>query len=223
MSWVRSVYDFVSMSSSGRDRGAEPLASGGSRPPSRGPERAAAILSAAVELIAERGYDAVTVDRIAARANASKATIYRHWPEGKAELVAEALRRAAEADGAALPDTGSLRGDLLAAVDGIVAAVTGADGGPSLLGLSGALVAHSDLRELVRRQIEAAARRTGKTIRGRASARGEVCGSAARFSLVMDVAVGQVLLATLLGGESPDRRARQRLVSQALLPLLRAS
>ena len=211
------------MTSSERDRRAGPSASGGSPAPSRGPERAAAILGAAVELIAERGYDAVTVDRIAARANASKATIYRYWPEGKAELVAEALRRGAEADGAALPDTGSLRGDLLAAVDGIVAAVTGADGGPSLLGLSGALVAHSDLRELVRRQIEAAARRTAKSIRGRASARGEVCGSAARFSLVMEVAVGQVLLTTLLGGEPPDRRARQRLVSQALLPLLRAS
>jgi hypothetical protein len=39
----------------------------------------------------------------------------------------------------------------------------------------------------------------------------------------MDVAVGQVLLATILGGEPPDRRARQRLVTQALLPLLLAS
>ncbi len=211
------------MASSERDRRPGPPTSGGSSPPSRGPERAAAILGAAVELIAELGYDTVTVDRIAARANASKATIYRHWPEGKAELVAEALRRAAEADGAALPDTGSLRGDLLAAVDGIVAGVTGADGGPSLLGLSGALVAHSDLRELVRRQIEAAARRTAKTIRGRASARGEAVGSAARFSLVMDVAVGQVLLVTILGGELPDRRARQRLVTQVLLPLFQAS
>jgi AcrR family transcriptional regulator len=211
------------MASSKRDRRPGPPASSGSSAPSRGPERAAAILGAAVELIAERGYDAVTVDRIAARANASKATIYRHWPEGKAELVAEALRGAAEADGAALPDTGSLRGDLLAAVDGIVAGVTGADGGPSLSGLSGALVAHSDLRELVRRQIEDAARRTATTIRGRALARGEACASAARLSLVMDVAVGQVLLTTLLGGEPPDRRARQRLVSQVLLPLLPAS
>ena len=189
----------------------------------RGAEREEAILDASMRLVGELGYEAVTVDRIAARAGASKATMYRRWPGGKPELVAAALRRAAETDGAILPDTGSVRGDVAAAVDGIVDAVVGADGGPSLVGLSGALLAHSDLRDLVRGQIESAARRAGKTIRDRAVARGEECGPASRFSLAMEVAVGQVLLTTVLGGGAPDRRGRQRLVSKVLVPLLAAS
>ena len=43
----------------------------------------------------------------------SKPTIYRRWPGGKEEIVVEAIRTK-RAAGDALPDTGSLRGDLLA-------------------------------------------------------------------------------------------------------------
>ena len=47
----------------------------------RGSPRTQAIFAAALDLVAELGYDRVTVDAIAARAHASKATIYRRWPE----------------------------------------------------------------------------------------------------------------------------------------------
>ena len=50
----------------------------------------AALRDAALELLAEIGYDRLTIDSVAARAHASKATIYRRWP-GKAELVVDAL------------------------------------------------------------------------------------------------------------------------------------
>src|SRR3954468_25112873 len=79
----------------------------------RDPRRRQAILDAAVHLLAEVGYDRATVEAVAARAGVSKPTIYRRWPGGKAEIVADAIR-AKRADGAVLPDTGSLRGDLLA-------------------------------------------------------------------------------------------------------------
>ncbi|HLK78089.1 MAG TPA: TetR/AcrR family transcriptional regulator [Streptosporangiaceae bacterium] len=56
----------------------------------RGEPRERAILSAVVSLLGETGYEAMTMDAVAARAHASKTTIYRRWP-GKAELVRAAV------------------------------------------------------------------------------------------------------------------------------------
>jgi AcrR family transcriptional regulator len=59
----------------------------------------------ALELLAEIGYDRLTIDAVAARAHASKPTIYHRW-SGKAELVVDALGCLKGAP--PLPDTGSL-------------------------------------------------------------------------------------------------------------------
>src|ERR1700729_2117030 len=87
------------------------IAEGGGRQ-TRGKPRERAILSAVIELLGQVGYEAMTMDAVAARAHASKTTIYRRWP-GKPELVRAAVdvRVAGRLLGA--PDTGSLRGDLL--------------------------------------------------------------------------------------------------------------
>ena len=61
-------------------------------PGGRGATRETAILQATLELLAESGYDQLTIDAVAARARCSKATIYRRWP-GKAALVITAVRR----------------------------------------------------------------------------------------------------------------------------------
>src|SRR5205814_8700474 len=79
----------------------------------RGEQREQALLAATVHLLAEVGYQALTMDAVAARAQASKATIYRRW-RNKAQLGKAALDRADAAYNAAVPETGSLRGDLLA-------------------------------------------------------------------------------------------------------------
>lgn len=72
----------------------------------------AAILTAAGELLLERGLEAVSMDAIAERAGVSKATIYRWWPT-KETLAIDALHEDwAEAYPEA-PDTGQVRGDLL--------------------------------------------------------------------------------------------------------------
>jgi len=55
-------------------------------------ERRHAILEAALELIVEVGYERMSMDALAERAHASKATIYRHW-DGKAAIVAEAVQK----------------------------------------------------------------------------------------------------------------------------------
>jgi len=74
--------------------------------------RREAICDAVYELLAEVGYDRMTMDGVAERARASKATIYRMWPD-KPQMVAEALMQRFEGE-PELADTGSLRGDLLA-------------------------------------------------------------------------------------------------------------
>jgi AcrR family transcriptional regulator len=75
----------------------------------------ARIIEAAIDILADVGFDVMTLDMVAARAKAGKATVYRRW-KSKAELVRDALiwmsRTSVELD--RLPDTGTLRGDLLA-------------------------------------------------------------------------------------------------------------
>lgn len=93
--------------------GAEPAKLGRKRDLSRDAE----ILSAAVDVLAETGYDGMTIDMVAARAKAGKATVYRRWAS-KADLVIDAVAcmKAGDLDPAHLPDTGTLRGDLLAMI-----------------------------------------------------------------------------------------------------------
>ena len=75
------------------------------------------ILAAALEVLTETGYDGMTIDMVAARAKAGKATLYRRWPS-KAELVIDAVAcmKKGDLDLAHLPDTGTLRGDLIAMI-----------------------------------------------------------------------------------------------------------
>jgi AcrR family transcriptional regulator len=73
-----------------------------------------AILEAALAEYATHGLDGLSVDAVAVRAGVSKATIYRRYPS-KAQLVAAAAFAVAE-DAAPKPDTGSLRGDITAAL-----------------------------------------------------------------------------------------------------------
>src|SRR5690606_37886996 len=74
----------------------------------------AELYRAVLDLLREVGYDAVTMDAVAARTRSSKATLYRQWG-GKAELVAKAMRSQKPGSIAGI-DTGSLRGDLRAIV-----------------------------------------------------------------------------------------------------------
>ncbi len=83
-------------------------------PRRRGDELNRAIFTAALEELTEVGYARLTMERIAERARTSKASLYRRWP-GRAELAMDAVLFAFPTVGD-LPDTGSLREDLLAAL-----------------------------------------------------------------------------------------------------------
>jgi AcrR family transcriptional regulator len=79
----------------------------------RGDALEAAVLDAAWEEINTHGYAAFAVDAVAARAGTSKAVLYRRWP-GKAELAHAAIAFVIRRDPVVTPDTGSLRGDVIA-------------------------------------------------------------------------------------------------------------
>lgn len=74
------------------------------------------ILDATVSQLLQVGYDRLTMDRVAEQARASKATLYRRW-SSKQSLVVDALTRSHHTVAGGVPDTGSLRGDLLALFD----------------------------------------------------------------------------------------------------------
>ena len=71
------------------------------------------VLDAALELFVEKGIEPTSMDALASASGVSKATIYKHWPEGKEQLLTELLL---VVSGAATPleeqDTGNLFADL---------------------------------------------------------------------------------------------------------------
>jgi AcrR family transcriptional regulator len=87
----------------------------------RGAELEAALLDAAWEELAEVGYAKLTMESVAARAQTGVAVLYRRWAN-KEELVFAAIEHHRGAHPVEMPDTGSLRGDLLALIAAIDAA-----------------------------------------------------------------------------------------------------
>ncbi|GAA1981131.1 TetR/AcrR family transcriptional regulator [Amycolatopsis minnesotensis] len=72
------------------------------------------ILADALDLIIEHGFHRVTIDAVAARSGASKATLYRHWAS-KEELLVSAVRRQSSMP-FDVPDHGVFRDDVLFAL-----------------------------------------------------------------------------------------------------------
>ncbi|GLW33781.1 TetR/AcrR family transcriptional regulator [Actinoplanes regularis] len=91
-------------------------------PVQSGPRRSAEIFDATLQLLAERGYERLTIEGVADRAGVNKTTIYRWWPS-KPALLGAALGGAPLLR-FAVPDTGSLHGDLTALVRALVDVLT---------------------------------------------------------------------------------------------------
>ncbi|GAA1933513.1 TetR/AcrR family transcriptional regulator [Streptomyces durmitorensis] len=79
----------------------------------RGKELEEALLDAAWAELTERGYAAFTLESVAKRAGTSTPVIYRRWVN-KALMVEAALTHASSVRVIEIPDTGTLRGDLIA-------------------------------------------------------------------------------------------------------------
>jgi len=86
---------------------------GGPQTRRRGAELEQAILDAAWEQLVAEGYEHFTIDAVAARARTSKPVLYRRW-KTREDLLRDTARHQGAAGGPPIPDTGTLRGDLLA-------------------------------------------------------------------------------------------------------------
>ncbi|MDI5965457.1 TetR/AcrR family transcriptional regulator [Streptantibioticus silvisoli] len=89
-----------------------------------GEQLESAILAAGWEELIDAGYARLTMASIAARARTSEPVLYRRWAN-KDQLVLAALDRHRDAHPVAVPDTGTLRGDLLAGLTAVSEALAG--------------------------------------------------------------------------------------------------
>jgi AcrR family transcriptional regulator len=94
-----------------KDRPTEPP--GPQRQRRRGEELEAALLEAAWDELVAVGFGKLTMESVAARARTGVAVLYRRWPR-KDDLVLAAMRHYGQTRPVPIPDTGSLRGDMLA-------------------------------------------------------------------------------------------------------------
>src|SRR3954452_1599782 len=92
------------------------------RPGGRSARVRAAVIEALVGELAEHGLGATTMEAVARRSGVNKTTLYRRWGS-KEELVLDALLELGERR-VPIPDTGSLRDDLLTVARGSVASVS---------------------------------------------------------------------------------------------------
>ena len=180
----------------------------------RAEAREQAILDAALELIMEVGYDRLSMDALAERAHAGKATIYRRWT-GKAQVVAEAIRRR-KSDHEIDPDTGSLREDLLAALGHTCVALSLDEAIVS--GVMSAMRTDPELAELMRTQMANSGKFDG--IVERAVDRGELPPGTTAGS-IDEVAPALVMMRLVFRGEVLDNAFTAHLVDDILLPILR--
>src|SRR5262245_40170336 len=94
-----------------KQRARQARRSEGRGPLVRGEAVVRGVLTAALEELGQTGYGALRIEDVAARAGVNKTTVYRRWPT-KEDLVRAALL-AMTVDKFVVPNTGSLRGDLL--------------------------------------------------------------------------------------------------------------
>jgi AcrR family transcriptional regulator len=161
------IPDAAAGSSAGSDASA-----GAQRGRPRSAEADRAILNAAVDLLAERGLAAMSIEEVAARAGVGKATIYRRW-SSKGLLALDAFVTSFQ-EQQPLPDTGTLRGDLIAALTAWVRAVTGTSMGAMLTGLIAEAQHDPSLRAAWRERVLEPLRSQHRIMLDRAIARGEI-------------------------------------------------
>ena len=159
-----------------------------------------AVLRATVQLIGKTGYADLSVAAIARRAGTSKPAIYRRWPS-KAHLVHEAVFPIGDAT--ALPDTGSLAGDVREMMRRTVAVLTSPAARAALPGLVGEMATDLTLHTALLERFGDILSR-GLTERlGAAAARGAVRPDVTAADLVEALA-GITFLALLTRGQALD-------------------
>lgn len=166
----------------------------------RSEEAHAAILAASIDLIREVGYDAVTMDGIAARAGVGKATVYRRWKSREA-LVVEAIGRivAAVPD----PDTESTRDDLMVLMRATLRMYADPATAALLSGLVAAMARSEPIARAVRTGFVGMRRGALRRVLERGIARGDLRADT-DLELALDLLSGPMLYRYLVSGVAVD-------------------
>ncbi|MFE1249538.1 TetR/AcrR family transcriptional regulator [Streptomyces sp. NPDC058766] len=181
------------------------------------PEREAEFYGAVLDLLREVGYDALTMDAVAARTRSSKATLYRQWG-GKPELVAKAVRNGKPGDVSDV-DTGSLRGDLHALVsreDDCAMQQNAA----LMRGLFMAVHADPDLLEAFKELLIEPEMEEFRRMVRRAVDRGEVRPDCPALDYVVHMLIGAFATRTVIDDRPPTRTFLTSYIDAVVLPAL---
>ncbi|MCK9893841.1 TetR/AcrR family transcriptional regulator [Frankia sp. AgB32] len=183
----------------------------GGRP--RDESRDLAIRAATLDLLAELGYDGVTMDRVAARARSGKATIYRRWPS-KLAMVLDSIDAFAQ-ERMPTPNTGSLRLDLLEFLVSFHEAIR-SDRGRILAELISEMPRNPELRNALRRGLSAQRDASWRAIAEKAVARGELRAEV-DGSLLTEIGTAVIVQRVLLTGDPVDRAFLETIVDEVLI------
>ncbi|MEU9835389.1 TetR/AcrR family transcriptional regulator [Streptosporangium sp. NPDC048047] len=173
-----------------------------------------AILQATARLFAQRGYEHLSIEGIAAEAGVSKQTIYRWWP-AKGDLVADCLL-----DGMLLPsrltipDTGDLRADLVAWLDQLFQLLREPDGRGLMISLIAAATANEQIGARLRDSLGGSSSLAGRLAAGIEA--GQLRGDALVAEL-SEALVGAMIVKALSGRPAESADA-VRLVDALLMP-----
>jgi len=189
----------------------------------RDPRSYQAILEATVGLLLDVGYLRFAIEGVASRAGVGKGTIYRHW-SSRGALVVEAITSPAceTATGGRwsmrpgpLPETGSLRGDLLAFLEALAPPLTDPPAKEIMPGLAADLTRNPELAETVRARIIEPQRRALAQLIRRAVAAGQAR-RGLDVNLLCETLLGPVCYRAYLVGQPVDHDMLVRLVDQLL-------
>jgi AcrR family transcriptional regulator len=184
------------------------------------PEREAELYGAVIDLLREVGYDALTMDAVAAHTRSSKATLYRRW-QGKPELVAHALRHAKPVSPADL-DTGSLAGDLHELIRRHDQNDIKRDQ-ELMRGLAHAAFRNEDLFRALRELLIEPELASFRTLVQRAVDRGELAVDNPARDFVPHMLFGSALARPIIEGADPDPEYSHRYLDAVVIPALRLS
>jgi AcrR family transcriptional regulator len=173
------------------------------------------ILDATVEELLDVGYDRLTMDGVAARARASKATLYRRW-SGKHSLVVDALMRSKKSPEIPAVDTGTLRGDLLATYCG-PGGFAGKDNAGMLAAIITALHTDEDFATEFRARFLAPKIAVSRGIYERAQARGELA-PGVDLDVLTPALAGILLHRVFLLGLPVEVRTVETVIDQIIVP-----